>query len=64
MLTKAQVLKSIESLPNEFSIDEVIEKLLFLSDLDRRLKESEQGQLIDHEEVEKELLKNFDLFKK
>ena len=58
MLTKAQVLKSIESLPNEFSIDEVIEKLLFLSDLDRRLKESEQGQLIDHEEVEKELLKN------
>lgn len=40
MLTKAQVLKSIESLPNEFSIDEVIEKLLFLSDLDRRLKES------------------------
>jgi predicted transcriptional regulator len=58
MLTKAQVLKSIESLPNEFSIDEVIEKLLFLSDLDRRLKESEQGQLIDHEEVEKELLSN------
>lgn len=58
MLTKAQVLKSIESLPNEFSVDEVIDKLLFLHDLEQRLKESENGQLIDHEEVEKEMLKD------
>ena len=58
MLTKVQVLKSIESLPDEFSVDEVIEKLLFLHDLEQRLKESENGQLIDHQEVEKEMLKD------
>jgi hypothetical protein len=56
MLTKAKVLKSIESLPNEFSVDEVIERLLFLHDLEQRLKESENGQLTDHEDVEKEML--------
>ncbi len=56
MLTKAQVLKSIESLPNEFSVDGVIERLLFLNDIEERIKESENGDLIDHDAVEKELL--------
>jgi hypothetical protein len=56
MLTKAKVLKSIESLPNEFSMDEFIEKLLFLSELENRIIESENGQLIDHEMIEKEFL--------
>ncbi len=58
MLTKAQVLKSINALPDHFSLDELIERFLFLNDLEMRLQESKSGKLTDHEDFKKEMLQN------
>ncbi len=58
MLTKAQVLKSINALPEQFSLDELFERFLFLNDLEMRLQESNSGKLTDHEDFKKEMLQN------
>jgi hypothetical protein len=58
MLTKAQVLKSINALPDHFSLDELIDRFLFLNDLEMLLQESNSGKLTDHEDFKKEMLQN------
>jgi hypothetical protein len=58
MLTKTQVLKSVEALPEQFSLDDLIERFLFLNDMEMRMQESKNGQLTDHEDFKKEILDN------
>lgn len=51
MLTKNQVKKSLESLPESFSIDQLIDKILFTEKINQALIESEKGKVISNEEV-------------
>ena len=53
MLTKSIVQKSIDILPNSFTIDDLIEKLIFIDKVEKGLLESEQGKTISNEEVKK-----------
>lgn len=51
MLTKDKLKKSIESLPDSFTIDELIDRLIFIEKIESGLKESKEGQVISNEEM-------------
>ena len=51
MLSKTTVRKSIERLPQEFSIDELIEQLIFIEKVEDGLQQSRDGNVISHEDV-------------
>lgn len=53
MLTKELVDKQIKDLPNEFSLDELIERLLLVEKVNQGMKETEQGRTITEEELDK-----------
>lgn len=60
MLTKTKVLEVIKQLPDEFSIDEMVDKMILLEKIEIGLAQSESGQVISNEELDKEIAKWFD----
>jgi predicted transcriptional regulator len=54
---KQQVIKLIEALPEEVSLDEIMAELYFKKLVDSGLKELDEGQGIPHEEVERRIEK-------
>jgi len=51
MISREIVKKSIENLPNEFSIDDLIEKLIFIEKVEEGRKQSREGKVVSHEEA-------------
>jgi hypothetical protein len=51
MLTKDKLNKTISNLPDKFTIDELIEKLIFMEKVEEGLKQSEDGTVISNEDV-------------
>jgi predicted transcriptional regulator len=54
---KQQVIKMIQNLPDEVSVDEIMGELYFRLQVDEGLKELNEGKWIPHEEVEKHMSK-------
>lgn len=52
---KQKVLESIEKLPENADIDEIMERVYFIHKIENGLKQSEKGELISHEEVQKKI---------
>ena len=46
MLTKDQIRKSLDQLPNSFTIDELIERLMFIEKVEAGLDQSNKGKTI------------------
>lgn len=59
MLTKDKVLETIGGFPDEFSIDELIERLIFLEKVERGIRQSENGDTISEEQLDQEMKKWF-----
>lgn len=57
MLTKEMVIDQIKDLPEKFSIDELMEKMLFLYKLEAALEQSKNKQTTPHEEVKDQFKK-------
>lgn len=55
MLTKDKVLDSINNMPDNFTIDELIDRLVFIEKVERGLEQSKRGEVYPHEEVKKML---------
>jgi predicted transcriptional regulator len=55
MLTKEKVRKTIDRLPDNFTIEQVIEELVVLNKIEEGLKDVEQGRVLTTEQVKKEL---------
>jgi predicted transcriptional regulator len=52
---KQQAIELIERLPQDASIEEVMEELYFLTKVRRGLSQIEAGQVVSHEEVKRRL---------
>jgi predicted transcriptional regulator len=52
---KDQVIKIIESLPEDITLDDVMAELYFKLQVDAGLKELDEGKGIPHEEVERRM---------
>ncbi len=54
--TKDRILKAVEELPDDVTLDEAIEKLCFLAKVERGLKQANEGKTVPHDEVKERLL--------
>lgn len=55
MLTKTKLIKQIDKLPEEFSIDELIEQLILIEKIDKADKQSMNNEIISEVELDKEV---------
>ena len=51
MLTKQKVQKSVENMPAQFSIDELIDHLIFIDKVEEGRQQSREGNVVSHEDV-------------
>ena len=56
-MNKDKVLDTIKSLPQEFELDELLEKLIFVEKVDAGLAQAEQGKVIPHDKVKEAVKK-------
>ncbi len=54
-MTKSAVLDSISNLPEEFSIDEVIERLIILEKIDKGRRHVQEGRINTEEQAKAKL---------
>ncbi|KAB7732013.1 hypothetical protein F5984_07290 [Rudanella paleaurantiibacter] len=57
MLTKDKLLDSIKDFPTEFSIDELVERLLFVQKIENGIKQGEHGETYTTDELKGKLAK-------
>ncbi|MBK6545343.1 MAG: hypothetical protein WAR77_14250 [Saprospiraceae bacterium] len=55
MITKDRILEELQRFPEQFSLEEFIERLIFLEKLEERIEESNSEDVLDEEIVNKEI---------
>ena len=60
MISKSKLKEQIEQLPDKFSIDELIDRLLFIEKVEKGEKQSENGEVISEEDLDKDIKKWFE----
>jgi len=55
MLAKTKVLEVIETLPDEFSIDDLVERLVALHKIEKGLDQADKGQTLSGAEAREQL---------
>jgi hypothetical protein len=60
MLTKTSVKKHLDKLPEEFSLDDLVEYLILVQKLEKGLKDSDEGKVISEEGLDQEVKKWFE----
>jgi hypothetical protein len=53
MLTKERLNTTIENLPDSFSIDELIDQLIFIEKVEEGLQQSKEGKVVSNEDVQR-----------
>lgn len=51
MLTREKVNRTVKNLPDTFSMDELIDQLIFVEKVEQGIQQSESGLVISNEEV-------------
>ena len=57
MLVKEKVLETIRSLPDEFSLDELVDRLILLEKVSAGLQEVAEGKVVSQEEAKEKMKK-------
>ena len=57
MLSKTELIQSIEALPDHISIEDVMERLFLLAKIEKGCQEADDGKTVSHEEAEKRMKK-------
>ncbi|HCZ37728.1 MAG TPA: hypothetical protein DHV26_17550 [Cytophagales bacterium] len=57
-MKREKVIEAINELPQEFNLDDLIEKLVFVEKVEQGLLQLEEGKTVPHEKV-KEMLKKW-----
>jgi hypothetical protein len=52
-MTKEKVIDSIKELPEQFDLDLLLEKLLFIEKVEKGLEQAKNGEVVSHDEVKK-----------
>ncbi len=56
-LTKKSVLKSMKDLPDDFTVDEIIDRILLLAKIERGMADAKAGRSISIDQLEKRMAK-------
>lgn len=57
MLNREKVIETINQLPANFSIDEVIDRIILLDKIETGMKQSEKNQIVSDDELDNKLPK-------
>ena len=55
MLTKAAVIKTITGLPDHFSIDDLVDKMILLDKIEKGIQQADNGNVISDNELDKKI---------
>lgn len=55
MLTKQKLIEQIDHFPEEFTVDELVERLILIEKVGKAEIQSIEGNLIPHDEVDKHI---------
>lgn len=55
MLTKEIIINGINKLPESFTIDDVLEQIIFVSKIGKGIEQSENGQVISDDELDERI---------
>ena len=55
MLTRSLVTKQLEKLPEEFTLDDLVEQLILVQKIEKGLKDSDENKVISEEELDNEI---------
>ena len=55
MLTKKQLLKHLDKIPEKFSIEELIDRLILIEKIEEGKRQSRQNQVIPEDQLKKEI---------
>ena len=59
MLTRKKLKEQIDTFPEEFSIDELVEKLIFIEKVENGMNQSERGEVLSDTDLDNEVEKWF-----
>ena len=59
MITKEKAIEAIKSLPDEFSIEELMDRLILLNKIETGIRQTQQGETYTSEEPKKMLDENW-----
>lgn len=55
MLTKTIVIKTLSRFPDNFSIDELVDKMILLEKIEKGIQDADKGRVISENELEKRI---------
>jgi hypothetical protein len=55
MLTKTNVIKTITKFPDQFSIDELVDRMILLDKIEIAIQQADNGKVISDEEMENKI---------
>lgn len=59
MLTRKKLKEQIDKFPEEFTIDELVERLILIEKVEKGMKQSERGEIISDTDLDNEIEKWF-----
>lgn len=59
MLTRKKLKEQLDTFPEEFSIDELVERLIFIEKVENGMNQSERGEIISDADLDNEVEKWF-----
>lgn len=54
-ISKGQIVKVVDDLPEDATVEDAIERLLLLSKIEQGLEQAQRGETIPHEEVKRRI---------
>ena len=55
MLTKTNVIKAITGLPDHFSIDDLVDKMILLDKIEKGINQADNGKVISDKDLDKKI---------
>jgi len=59
MISKEKLLKSLEEMPEQINVDDLLDRVLLMQNIEEGLLQSEQGQITSHESLKTEMAQWF-----
>ena len=53
-MTKEAIIKVVNDLPNDFEMEDLLDKLIFMAKVEKGIEQIKEGKVTSHEEVMKE----------
>ena len=59
MTTKEKLIKVVQNLPDDASIEEVMERLLLVAKVEKGLQQADKGQTVSHNDIKEKMSNRF-----